>query len=267
MFDTVIHRWLRVPYTLNVRQIVRPANAKSTILLIHGLGDTGDLWKELYDELPQDVNIVSVDLLGFGSSPRPKWGIYDARTQARCLLATYLQLGIRGQVQIVGHSLGSLVAIDFARRYPALIKQLVLCAPPIYRKKGDGTQRADDMLRDLYALASKKPTLLINMYGIGQKLRLLNPSIDVNEDNIEMFIKSLHASIINQRTIDDIASLKAPITILYGVLDPFVLHTNLVSLRDAHKNVKLIDIPAGHIITKAYRTAIIKALKKPLASS
>jgi len=260
MLDTIIHRWLRVPYALNVRQIIRHKQAKHTVLLIHGLGDTGDLWKELYDQLPEDLNIVAIDLLGFGNSPRPKWGVYNARTQARSLLATYLRLGIRGPVKIVGHSLGCLVAIDFARRYPLLMRQLVLCAPPIYHPQDKKMRHADDRLRELYTIAAQKPSLLVNMYGIGQKLRLLNPSIQVTKDNIEMFVKSLHSSIINQRTIDDIAKVKVPITIINGVFDPFVIQGNLAGLRDKYANVQLVNIPAGHIISKPYRIEIIKAL-------
>lgn len=262
MLDTVIHRWLRIPYALNIRHLKRRDNAKQTILLIHGIGDTGDLWKELFDALPSDANIVAVDLLGFGNSPRPKWGIYDARTQARSLLATYLRLGLRGPVRIVGHSLGCLVAIDFARRYPMLIKQLILCAPPIYRRKDARLQHADDRLRDLYDFASKKPLLLINLFSMGQKLRLLSPSVQVTEDNIEAFMKSLHASIINQRTIDDISKVKAPITIISGAFDPFIIHANLATLRDTYTNVQLVDVTAGHNISKAYRTEIVSALAR-----
>jgi len=260
MFDTIIHRWLRVPYALNVRYLMRRDHAKQTILLIHGIGDTGDLWKDLFDELPSDANIVAVDLLGFGNSPRPNWGVYDARTQARCLLATYLHLGLRGPVRIVGHSLGCLVAIDFARRYPMLIKQLILCAPPIYRKKDAKIKYADDRLRELYEYAAKKPKLIVNLFGLGQKMRLLNPSIEVTRDNVDMFIKSLHASIINQRTVDDIGKIKAPITIIYGVVDPFVIRTNLAELQNRYKNVTVIDIPASHNISKPYRNEILKAL-------
>lgn len=262
MLDTIVHRWLRVPYVLNVRHLIKRDDAKQTVLLIHGLGDTGDLWKELFDELPANANIIAVDLLGFGKSPRPSWGMYDARTQARCLLATFVRLGISGPIQIVGHSLGSLVAIDFARRYPLPIRQLILCAPPIYRRQDTKTKHVDDRLRELYAVAAKKPSFLINIYGLGQKMRLLNPSIEVNKDNIEMFVKALHASIINQRTIDDIAKVKVPITIVSGVFDPFIVRGNFVALRDRYSTIRLIDIPASHNISKQYRDEIVKALSE-----
>lgn len=259
MFDTILHRWLGVPYTLHVRHFTRRSAAKQTILLIHGLGDTGDLWKDLFDELPAGANIVAVDLLGFGDSPRPSWGVYDARTQARCLLATYLRIGLRSPIQIVGHSLGCLVAIDFAKRYPLLVRRLVLCAPPIYRQP-EAKRHTDDMLRDIYTLAAKKPSFLVNMYDIGQKIRLLSPSLSVTKDNIEIFVRTLHASIINQRTVDDIAKVKVPITIIHGLFDPFVIRTNLVTIRKQYANVNLIDIPASHDISAPYRKAIISAL-------
>ncbi len=260
MFDTFLHRWLHVPYPLNVRHIRREKNAKQTILLIHGIGDTGNMWNKLIDELPKEVNVIAVDLLGFGDSPRPSWDTYDARTQARSLLATYLRLGMSGPVTVVGHSLGSLVAIDFARRYPLLVQQLILCAPPIYQPQQAKPRQIDDILREIYALAAQQPELLVNAYEIGQKLHLINPSLEVTSDNIALFTRTLHASIINQRTIDDLAKVKVPITIISGLLDPFVIRGNFVTLRKQYNNIRLIDIPAGHSVNSRYQKEIIKTL-------
>ena len=261
MLDSILHRWLRVPYTLHVRHLTQHANAKGTVLFIHGIGDTGDMWKQIISDVPKSFNIVAVDLLGFGDSPRPSWSVYDARAQARCLLATYLRLRMGGSVSIVGHSLGCLVAIDFARRYPLLIRRLVLCAPPIYRKH-EAKKRPDDMLRELYTIASKNPSLLVRFFNLGQKLRLVHPSMSVTEDNIETFVRTLHASIINQRTIKDIAKVRVPITIINGIFDPFIVRGNLVELRNTHNNVHLVDIAAGHNISDHYKREILKALNE-----
>lgn len=259
MLDTIVHRWLRIPYSLHISHQTIQKRAKETVLLIHGIGDTGATWNKLYGRLPDDINVIAVDLLGFGSSPRPSWGVYDARTQAHCLLATYLRLRIHGQVSIVGHSLGSLVAIDFARRYPLLVRKLILCAPPIYQPSSDKKTR-DERLRRLYAISIKKPDLLIKLYGLGQKIRLLGPSMQVTEDNAPMFVRTLQASIINQRTVDDIAKVKKPITIVHGIFDAFVVRSNLTSLRSTYSNIKLVEIAAGHNLSEAYIKEIVAAL-------
>ena len=68
MFDRLIHRWLRVPYTLNVHYFCRPDNPKSTILLIHGLGTSWRTWRPLDPYLPKDTQVIAIDMLGFGSA-------------------------------------------------------------------------------------------------------------------------------------------------------------------------------------------------------
>ena len=65
-------------------------------------------------------------MLGFGQSPRPQWAVYDAKTQARSVIATLLKLRFSTPLTIVGHSLGALVAIEMALRYPLLVKKLFL---------------------------------------------------------------------------------------------------------------------------------------------
>src|SRR5688500_11433144 len=106
MWDKVIHRWLGLPYTLHVRVDHRPKKARATVLFLHGIGNSGAAWNDVINKLPDDVRFVTIDLLGFGNSKQPVWATYDAKIQARAILATYLKLRIRGRVIIVGHSLG-----------------------------------------------------------------------------------------------------------------------------------------------------------------
>src|SRR5690606_13354373 len=99
-------------------------------VFIHGIGGTGGVWKEVIAKLTvENIRIIVVDLIGFGDSPRPEWAMYSTKFQARSLRSTLLRKGILGKVTIVGHSMGSLVAIDMARRYPLSVKQLILCSP------------------------------------------------------------------------------------------------------------------------------------------
>jgi cis-3-alkyl-4-acyloxetan-2-one decarboxylase len=91
--------------------------------------------------------VIVVDLLGFGDSPKPDWATYDARTQAQSLAKTLLGLGLTQRVVLVGHSMGSLVAVEFAKRYPALVKALVLCSPPLYNVDPRDDKRLLKILR------------------------------------------------------------------------------------------------------------------------
>src|SRR5688572_20851458 len=127
-----IRRNLRIPYALHVRQN-RLGATRLTVLFLHGLGGTGDIWDPIIARLPHDVGIVTIDLLGFGKSPKPSWAEFNVKTQARSIAATFLKHRLVGPVIIVGHSMGALVAVELARKYPRIVKGLVLCNPPFYK--------------------------------------------------------------------------------------------------------------------------------------
>lgn len=263
--DTVLHKWLRIPYHLHVRKKRLRKDAKVTYLFIHGLGDTGLLWEPVLAELPNDVNYVTVDLLGFGESEKPAWAPYNATMQARSLLMTYVRLGVRGDVVIVGHSLGSLVAVEFAKRYPMQVKKLVLCSPPIYdTDSGRSAKRIQqDVLNRLYSDLSKNPKLVLNTYALGKKLHLINQSLQVTTETLPAFMASLKASIMNQNTIKLLARLSVPIVMIDGLFDVLTVNKTLKRLAAEHNNIQLITINATHIINKVYTTKLLQVLKEP----
>ena len=101
MWDRIIHHWLRVPYTLHTTVDRRVKKPKATVVFIHGIGHSGEAWQEVIDKLPNDIRIISIDLLGFGQSPKPHWAIYSVRLQARTFIATILRLRINGPISLI----------------------------------------------------------------------------------------------------------------------------------------------------------------------
>lgn len=263
MINTLVHRWLRMPYYLNVRHIHKARKSRITVLLIHGLGDTADMWQPVIDKLPQDVSVIAVDLLGFGDSPRPAWEAYNAKAQVRSLLATCLKLRVQGPMIIVGHSLGALVAVEFAKRYPLLTKSLILCSPPIYKQiPGTTKSKSPDMiLRKLYNRAAAEPRTILRLYGLARATRMVPKSLLITEDNVQMLIASLKASIINQTTIDDIVKLNKPIKIINGLFDPLVVRSNLVVLAKQKQNITFKEISASHNITGTYAKEVAATIE------
>lgn len=266
IFTLILHKWLRIPYNLHVRYLYRTKNARQTILLIHGLGATGDMWKPLIRQLPKDLNVVCVDLLGFGKSPRPYWEEYSAKLQARSLLATYLKLRLTNPITIVGHSLGSLVAIEFAKRYPILTKSLILCSPPLYRHNDEASGLSREaLLRMTYQKLLKSPKLLMRLYSFGKAAKI-DASLELNESNIDMFAASMRSSIINQTAIDDIRDLKMPIHIIHGALDPVVIRSNLIRIARRSPNVSLSTVVASHPLNDAYINRILHIAHQQIIS-
>lgn len=254
----LVHRYLRIPYTLNTHVFRSPKKPKATYILIHGIGNTLKSWEEVVDAMPNDVRIIGIDLLGFGDSPRPEWAVYSARTQARSVGATLLGMKLTQRPIIVGHSLGALVAVAVARRYPFLLKGLVLCSPPFY-KPFQGEKRipsADDMLRKIYTIAKRHPEQLEYFSPLAVRLGLANKALNITSDNVSSYMAALESSVINQTALEDVVQLKLPIDIFYGRFDPVVIRRHITNLAKQQSNITAIGLNAGHEVKGGYARAV-----------
>jgi pimeloyl-ACP methyl ester carboxylesterase len=108
---------------------VRVGGHGPAVVLIHGFGDTGDMWSPMAAELAKDHTVVVPDLRGMGLSSHPAGG-YDKWTQAGDIRAVLDKLGI-DRADIVAHDIGTMVAYAYAARYPDKTSRLVVMDSPI----------------------------------------------------------------------------------------------------------------------------------------
>lgn len=258
------HRYLKVPYTLSTHEFQSPKKPKATYVFIHGIGNTLYSWEAVVAMMPKDVRIIGIDLLGFGSSPKPTWAMYNAKTQARSVGMTLLGLNIVQRPILVGHSLGALVAVEVAKRYPLVPSRLVLCSPPFYAPPVDKGKipAYDDMLRGLYTAARKYPDQLEKFSPMAVKLGLANKTLNITQDNVGSYIAALESSIINQTALNDVKKLKQPIDIFYGAFDPVVIKKHITNLAKTRENVAVYMLNAGHEVVGGYVRTLAEYLKR-----
>jgi pimeloyl-ACP methyl ester carboxylesterase len=108
---------------------VRVGGQGPAVVLLHGFGDTGDMWAPLAADLERDHTVAVSDLRGMGLSSHPEGG-YDKRTQAADIRSVLTKLGLDGAA-IVGHDIGTMVAYAYAARYPDKTKKLVVMDAPV----------------------------------------------------------------------------------------------------------------------------------------
>jgi pimeloyl-ACP methyl ester carboxylesterase len=108
---------------------VRVGGQGPGVVLIHGFGDTGDMWAPLAADLARDHTVVVPDLRGMGLSSQPSGG-YDKRTQAADIRSVLTKLGI-DRSAIVGHDIGTMVAYAYAARYPEKTEKLIVMDAPV----------------------------------------------------------------------------------------------------------------------------------------
>lgn len=270
MIETVIHKWLRVPHILHVGNDIHPRDTKVTVVLVHGLANSHNMWKPLLKRFSgSHTRVVTVDLLGFGNSPKPDWQTYSAVVHAQSLKMTLRSLHVTGPVVIVGHSLGSLVAVQYAGLYPRHVHSLILCSPPFYRPPKEQTGKVvlpqpEDIYRKLYSYSRNKTDLAKKMASVIKKARMLDTSFTVNDATLPAIVSSLEMSIENQTSLQDAEKLTMPLHVIYGKLDPFIVKRNIRQLESKLPNATLETVIAGHEIglSKQFTAAVINSVQR-----
>jgi pimeloyl-ACP methyl ester carboxylesterase len=107
--------------TLVIREWGRPDGA--VIVLLHGLGSSGDSWRHVAPLLGRRFRVVAVDLRGHGGSSRST--DYSFETMRNDVIRLLDALGFLAVIAM-GHSMGGLVAYLLAATRPDLVRALVL---------------------------------------------------------------------------------------------------------------------------------------------
>ncbi|WP_453962570.1 alpha/beta fold hydrolase [Amorphus suaedae] len=108
---------------------VRVGGSGPAVVLLHGYGETGDMWGPLAADLARDHTVVVPDLRGLGLSSHPAGG-YDKKTQGEDVAAIMDALGIQ-QADLVTHDIGNMVGFAFAANHPDRVIRFVVMDAPL----------------------------------------------------------------------------------------------------------------------------------------
>ena len=117
---------------LHVRTFGESAHtAGPPIVLLHGLGVSSVVWTAFARRQLSDRTVIAPDLRGHGESDRAVDDAYEISDYA-IDVAHLIRDRFHGvAVALVGHSLGGLVAIEVASRWPELVSHLAILDPPL----------------------------------------------------------------------------------------------------------------------------------------
>jgi len=95
----------------------------SPLIFIHGVGMRGDVLTPQVEYFSNDYQVITYDFLGHGESPLPpEEPVLDDYVEQLNNLLKYLDLSL---ISLVGHSMGALISVAFALKYPEKVKALV----------------------------------------------------------------------------------------------------------------------------------------------
>ncbi|KQL47204.1 hypothetical protein AN963_13060 [Brevibacillus choshinensis] len=105
----------------------RTAGEGAPLILLHGLGNNSQSWSRQLAGLQDHFQVIAWDTPGYGDSSDPDPEFRTFGELADILKGFIDSLGFK-KVFLLGHSMGSTLAMDFCSKYPEYVEALILAA-------------------------------------------------------------------------------------------------------------------------------------------
>lgn len=226
------------------------------VVFIHGMAGSHRYWYEMAKVMDEKYQLVMPDLLGFGRSPMPRNSDYSYETHIKAILKALVDKKIKYPFTIVGHSMGTLIALKVAAEYPKLVSKVVLVNPVFFDNKKEALDTFNKAYRApawlFYGPLCNAACKIVCKPKPSAKLfyRLLYPKLprqvtdDVPYHTYTSYSRTMRHVIFSQDYQTGFKKVTAPVTILYGKHDKALLKEKLQSIKQ--KNVKIVELAGGH---------------------
>lgn len=225
------------------------------IVLLHGFLSSGHYFKHIRQTLASNHTVITLDLLGFGKSPKPKLGYtYDDHFAA--INYTLQKLGVSKPFILLGHSMGAHIALKYAVQYPTSVKKLLLFNPPIFADYNEmvSAHKATSAKYRLLLFSRTRHLLWFCIKLIPRNVSRRRAPINLTE-SIRMGLRaregSYHNIIGGATVLSDLQKVSAPTLLVTGTNDRPEYVKNLRHWQ-APKNVdsRIIDVDHHPLVRK-----------------
>ena len=218
-------------------------NQGTPIIFIHGVGLNHKIWKPQFDVF--ENTIVAYDILGHGQTPLESSNLsFD--NFSRQLLNLINELNFK-KIHLVGFSIGSLIARNFAENYNNRLESLTLLCSIFKRSK-----EQQQIVNDRFELSKKSRSLskqALKRWFTDEYI-LQNPKIYeeissiLNENNMEDFLK-IYELFVKHKDNEKFENIKVKTLIMTGEFDSGSTPEMSKNLSKCIKNSKVKIIKNG----------------------
>lgn len=121
----------------------RIGSGERAVVVLPGLLGSTRYWEGSdLEQLARTHTVLYVDPLGFGRSPKPRSG-YTLDDHLAALRDVMQRNGATSHITLVGHSLGALLAMQYAAAYPGEVDQLFLLGTPLFDDDAEARLRLE----------------------------------------------------------------------------------------------------------------------------
>jgi pimeloyl-ACP methyl ester carboxylesterase len=104
-------------------------NSNPALVLVHGLGSAGTIWKSLIPDLEKDFTVYSIDLPGHGEATLDNYEKYDPRSLGEMILRHMQEVHQVLKMHVAGNSLGGWISLEMAAIGPNKVTSVTALAP------------------------------------------------------------------------------------------------------------------------------------------
>ena len=229
------------------------------VMLVHGFGETGDVWQNQVEFLKEKFLLIVPDLPGSGQSDI----VGDMSMEGMAgILKLILEKESILKVTFIGHSMGGYVTLAFAEKYPRILSAFGLFHSTAYadsEEKKAIRRKGSEFIKEHGAFEFLKTTTP-NLFSANTKEKrpeLISQFINSLKDFKPEALMSYYEAMIQRpdRTVI-LTSFKKPILFIIGE------HDNAVPMQDVLKQTHLPANSFIHIMRQSGHMGMLEETEK-----
>lgn len=220
-----------------------------SILFLHGITGSRRYWGGKIRPLAANYHLILPDLIGFGLSPKPHVD-YTIELYRDCVRSLLEELGLVDRpLAIVGHSLGGLIALEYAARYRPQVTRMALFSIPRYTDPVTAHARfwkgSPNYRRLLNEHSLAETVAQMKRSGLEITLRYLfrfpwPVLIDSHKFTFRSLTSTLESCLLNYQVDRILPSVpKVPILLIHGEQDSVAPLEHVIPLLETHPHIRL----------------------------
>jgi pimeloyl-ACP methyl ester carboxylesterase len=149
----------------------RRSGSGPVLVLLHGVIGSSAIWDLVTPNVVSSFDVISLDLLGYGHSPKPA-GEYTPERQVRAIQQTLLHLGVNQPYNLVGLSMGALIALNLTASNPKMIRKLVCLGLTDYTTPEEAKRMTehDIWIKYIHRHPRSAPYVIASLWGIARTI-------------------------------------------------------------------------------------------------
>jgi pimeloyl-ACP methyl ester carboxylesterase len=222
------------------------------LIILHGMGNNSQSWKKQLKSLSKQFTVIAWDAPGYGKSSDPKVELKEFKQFADVLKGFIEKLHYES-VSLLGHSMGSAIALDFCYRFPEMVDALIISDATrgaAALSKEENERRLKNRLTNIETLDPKElaKQRVKELFSPQPDPEIMNEAERIYSQIRPMGFRSVAYSLFHLDQMDILSSIAVPTLVICGELDRVTPVSESKIFHDSIKDSMFVTIPGtGHL--------------------